>query len=215
MCSTKRTQASRAQNSSHPQVASAVILTGWPHPPMRNWEAHGIDSVLKLYQHSDTLLKWFPFKLGRMISIKTKANFFFSLPIPPQPQVTVAQSTSSFGRALKVHTLSQICWFHCCIPQGRQSTDVEPKNRKTEKQNKNSWTRHLLLHSKIMLEWMVLSPQAQSNKKIFLIRDTEWRKISLLKLENASKLTINELSDDFQNCFPFSLRFVSTVSFVL
>lgn len=96
-------------------------------------------SPFQPYQHSDTLLKWFgnPFKLGSMISILTKA-WVFSLPIPTQPEAVVAQSTSSFERARKVHILSQICWFHCCIPQGRQSTDVEPKNRKTEKQNKNS-----------------------------------------------------------------------------
>lgn len=176
-----------AQWEHRPQEHRTPVILRWFHSAMSNGEAHGIESVLKLYQHSDTLLKWFgdPFKLGSIISIIIKACAFSS-PIPTQPEVMVAQSTSSFGRALKVHTLSQICWFHCCIPQGRQSTDVEPKNRKTEKQNKNFWTRHLLLHSKIMLEWMVLSPQAQSNKKIFLIRETERRKISLLKLENAS-----------------------------
>lgn len=51
-------------------------------------------------------------------------------PIPTQPEAMVAQSTSSSERALKVHTLSQICWFHCYIPQGRQSIDAEPKNKR-------------------------------------------------------------------------------------
>lgn len=158
----------RAAQREHRPQEHRQAPSGDHIPCMSNGGAHGIDPVLKaeLYQHSDTLPKWFrnPFKLGSMISILTKACFL-PLPIPTQPEAMVAQSTSSFGRALKVHTLSQICWFRCCIPQGRQNIDVEPKNRKTEKQNKNSWIRQLLLHSKPP-QYMALSPQAQGNKNL-------------------------------------------------
>lgn len=207
----------RPQEHPFPRVTPAMhFSSAWvtAFPCLSNQEADGINSVLTLQafnQCSYTFLKRFrkPFKLGSKISILTKA-LFFSLPIPTQPEAMVARSTSSSERALKVHTLSQICWFHCYIPRGRQSTDVEPKNRKTEKQNKDSWNRHFLLQSKIRLQWIALSLQAEDNENLSNNRETQngvksaclsWR----MPQHGRQMWMFNELNDDFTICFPFPI----------
>lgn len=57
-----------------------------------------------------------------------------------------------------------------------------------------SWLNEWLYHHKLRVI------------KIFLLRDTEWRKIDLFKVEDAStRQMFNELSDDLPNCSPFPI----------
>lgn len=146
----------------------------------------------KPYQHSHTFLKRFrkPFKQQSTISILTKA-LIFSLPIPTQPEAMVAQSISSSERALKVHTLSQICWFRCYIPQGRQSTDVEPKSRKTEKKTRTPEIGICCYSQKSYCNGWLCHHNLRIMKIFLITKRPRMSKISLFKSENASTRQTN------------------------